>query len=422
LPRSTAAVDINAGGPRRFKTLHSRLVLTDNVSMRTASLFLRMSAATAALGAVAFLANMLFVCGGCHPLGASGDPAPVSGTWKFEVPDAPEFTDEIPDGTAGFAPPDFKIVLSARAPDGRLIAPSAPESWAKAEGKVLETAEQSLTLRAPQKPGVHWFTAVVPKADGTETIRIPVLVMIEAKHARNPRTGAVTVSVDKTLIGNYKDPAQSGSKRVREHAAEYAPPKFFVRLTPETEDIKVSRYARAGQMVAPSGPKDKPRSEWTRHIDLFPPRPAVYRKLDLFGDSMRAAKIDIKELDIVSAFRTPAHNRQTEGSAEFSRHPYGDAIDFIVDISPRDHKMDDLNGDGKVDRKDGLILCNLIRKLESENRVRPGGIGLYEYSGDDSALSHVHLDARGFITRWGVTYKSGSAQEFQWWPTEEFEP
>jgi hypothetical protein len=76
---------------------------------------------------------------------------------------------------------------------------------------------------------------------------------------------------------------------------------------------------------------------------------------------------------------------------------YGDAMDFFVD-NDRNGRMDDLNGDGRVDTGDGRVIVRAAERVEREHPRLVGGIGLYAPTGAHAGF--VHLDTRGYRARW----------------------
>ena len=103
--------------------------------------------------------------------------------------------------------------------------------------------------------------------------------------------------------------------------------------------------------------------------------------LHLLMDIRRAMAekgLDVDELDIISGYRTPAHNRNVGGKSE-SRHQLGDAIDLMIG---------DVDGNGRVDREDKRAVVGIARKVIG-NR---GGLGVYARS--------IHIDTRGHAARW----------------------
>jgi hypothetical protein len=77
---------------------------------------------------------------------------------------------------------------------------------------------------------------------------------------------------------------------------------------------------------------------------------------------------------------------------------YGDAIDFYID-NDRDGRMDDLNGDGRVDLADLRIVVQAAERVERRFPELVGGIGVYPpRRGAHSGF--IHIDARGTRARW----------------------
>jgi hypothetical protein len=85
-----------------------------------------------------------------------------------------------------------------------------------------------------------------------------------------------------------------------------------------------------------------------------------------------------------------------------------------------DDRMDDLNGDGKVDQRDALVIAEAVRRLELSGKVRPGGIGVYAMDDPEAVGAYVHFDARGYMTRWGSVWRNGHKRDLDWWPPAEF--
>ncbi len=63
--------------------------------------------------------------------------------------------------------------------------------------------------------------------------------------------------------------------------------------------------------------------------------------------------------------------------------------------------MDDLNGDGRSDRKDIEIFHDIIEKAQQqpENDKFVGGLGFYDKNSFRTGF--VHVDVRGHVARWG---------------------
>ena len=71
----------------------------------------------------------------------------------------------------------------------------------------------------------------------------------------------------------------------------------------------------------------------------------------------------------------------------------GDCID-----NDGDGRMDDLNGDGRIDIEDGRIIAAAAERVERRHPELVGGIGVYRPTSAHSGF--VHIDTRGFRARW----------------------
>jgi len=173
----------------------------------------------------------------------------------------------------------------------------------------------------------------------------------------------------------------------------YANPKGFVEVTPENLSTHLSEHFTLGQFIT----KDQ-LSVWPKYVVL---QPRLLDKLELTIEELRREGHPVRGFFVMSGFRTPDYNEQGVGAggrSAVSRHQYGDA----ADVYPDDHgkgRMDDLNGDGRVDLRDARILA---RAAEAVERLHPeliGGIGIYPATGAHGPF--VHIDARGSRARWG---------------------
>jgi hypothetical protein len=207
---------------------------------------------------------------------------------------------------------------------------------------------------------------------------------------------------------------------VRSFAERFLPPLWFFEFDAASEPVRLSKHVAVGDMVGFTGRGPARQKDGARHINLFPPSRLLVRKLEATVARLEAQGFAVGDggLVLTSGFRAPAYNGKVGGS-NYSRHIYGDAADILIDCD-MDGRMDDLNRDGRIDREDAIIVANAAREAELAGRGAPGGIGVYECPSSDSVGAYVHVDARGYVSRWGVTYKSGKPQKLRWWPEWEF--
>ena len=77
---------------------------------------------------------------------------------------------------------------------------------------------------------------------------------------------------------------------------------------------------------------------------------------------------------------------------------YGDAADVFVD-NDGDGRMDDLNGDGRVDTRDAAVILAAVERIERAYPELAGGVGVYRATSAHGPFAHV--DVRGHRARWG---------------------
>jgi hypothetical protein len=343
-----------------------------------------------------------------------------------------------------FVPPNTELALQAEPAgvQGEFAFAPGQSAWIQYGGRLNPGLPTPLgtrqLLRTPAQPGLYrlvWTegetvplnVAGTPLANATTPVpalaaRVALDVVVLARVESELKGDKTFVKVNGKSIGAYLNPLTSSVKRVREHAAFYQPPKLFALLTPETAKLRLGPDFELGNLIAfkdYTGSDGHKVFTQERHTDVLPLRLDLIEKLIKLRERLRQKGVAVTRFAVTSGFRTPDYNRQIKG-AQLSRHCYGDAVDIYIDEN-NDHHMDDLNGDGKIDRKDGLIIANACRELELEGAVVPGGIGVYEWHGEESVRSHVHIDCRGYISRWGQIESGAAKRTFKWWPAEEFQ-
>lgn len=173
----------------------------------------------------------------------------------------------------------------------------------------------------------------------------------------------------------------------------YDNPMGFIAVTQENADLPVSDHFRLGDFV-------------THDLEPFPKyivlREPLLDKLELVLADLALRGVPTQHVVVLSGFRTPAHNAalgDASGRARESRHQYGDASDIIIDAD-HDGRMDDLNGDGRVDAADVRVIEAAVDRVELAHPELAGGLGLYEAVGPSGPFAHI--DVRGTRARWGT--------------------
>ena len=174
--------------------------------------------------------------------------------------------------------------------------------------------------------------------------------------------------------------------------ASYARPKGFIRMTAANASMWVSDHYRLHDFQCKLDGKSK-------FVIL---RTEALMKLELLQHEL-SSKYGLKfaRFTIMSGYRTPYYNSIIGNETSYSRHLYGDAMDIFIDTRHRG-TMDDLNGDGRVDINDAKFLLRVAEVLDRSTMWGwlKGGAGVYHANAAHGP--YLHVDARGYIARWGV--------------------
>ena len=209
---------------------------------------------------------------------------------------------------------------------------------------------------------------------------VRVIVQVPASARRNGDIG-------KYHIGEW--PFEHGRKPPRDI---YQTPRGFVEVTPENMTLPISEHFVLADLLT-KGQADV----WPKYVVMSP---RLLDKLELTVAELEKDGHAVKDVGIISGFRTPWYNEHggnTEGRASLSRHMYGDAMDIYIDTDG-DGGMDDLNGDGRVDVKDARVLAAAADRVEKDHPSLIGGVGVYTPTGAHRGF--VHIDTRGYRARW----------------------
>lgn len=231
-------------------------------------------------------------------------------------------------------------------------------------GRGIASSEDSHEWIAPDVPGTYTLTTV--DAAGRER-QVTIFVL-------QPLNGAEVL--EGYRIGTYPRDTPEG----------------LIRLTQADMDAPISPHFRIGQFICKQQPGHWPKYLLTSGTMLL--------RLEALLASMQEENLtDADTFFIMSGYRTPFYNTAI-GSAQFSRHMYGDASDIYPDVVGNDGIMDDLNGDGMTTRADAEFLYDYAERLYTSNAALPAG-GIGAYSANAVHGPFVHVDGRGHPARWG---------------------
>lgn len=256
-----------------------------------------------------------------------------------------------------FARPGQQMLLQSDVPSRRVGAPS--------EG--LKTRH---ALQAPQEPGLH---EVVFETEAGEAKTLNLLVLHRAD----------ADNVQGYHLGVWPNRLYRGDEN-------YRAPEYFAEVSEDMRDIALSPHFTLGQFLC------KQADDSTPHLIVSE---RLIIKLERVLEAANARGWRADTFSVMSGFRTPAYNAAI-GNGEFSRHIYGGAADVFIDADA-DGRMDDLNGDDRIDRADAAALYDLVESLSVQTDFAPYLGGLGEYGPTSWRPPFVHIDERGWRARWG---------------------
>jgi hypothetical protein len=217
---------------------------------------------------------------------------------------------------------------------------------------------------APLTPGLRTLTF----GDGRDRDRLELHAFVMV-----PATEVHAGSLHGYQIGTYPERSR---------------PEGFVQVTPENIRTKLSPHFELRQFLC------KQSGGFPKYVVL---QAALPLKLESVVEALDRSGHAVDTLEIMSGYRTPFYN-QGLGNVRDSQHTLGGAADVFVDRQHHD-RMDDLDGDGVVSRRDALWLFGLVDAMDRAPDARwKGGLGDY-----DSTAAHgpfVHIDVRGRLARW----------------------
>jgi hypothetical protein len=271
-----------------------------------------------------------------------------------------------------------EVRIVVQEPGDSLVLPdSVPEGvevvYRSVEGADSAAAAAGGEAARPGAPGI--WNVLVRVRDAIRPVPdLSVVTLVPASEVRGGRLGSYR-------LGSW--PEQTG---------KYAPPRGFVRVTPENMDTPVSEHVRLRDFLTKGQ-----ENVWPKYVVVST---QVLDKVELTIQELERMGHPVEDIFVVSGFRTPWYNEtggDTSGRGALSRHMYGDALDFAVD-NDGDGRMDDLSGDGRVTVADARVIAEAGEAVERQHPNLIGGIGIYAPTGAHSGF--VHLDTRGYRARW----------------------
>jgi hypothetical protein len=247
-------------------------------------------------------------------------------------------------------------------------------------GTVIELGQGHWAWRAPSQPGQ--CELVVIHGGTPETITLHAFVMVPYEEMKNGVLNGYR-------IGDYPQPENSDSPWSLSMAPAYARPAGFIEVTPENMDTPVSPHFTLGQFLC------KEEGGFPKY-EVLTTRLLI--KLERILDEVNRLGHPTSTFVIMSGYRTPYYNAAI-GNVKLSRHQYGDASDIFID-EDHDGRMDDLNGDHRINIKDSQLLSSIVDAMQNGPQLASltGGIGVYKSTSEHGPF--VHVDARGRAAHW----------------------
>jgi hypothetical protein len=277
--------------------------------------------------------------------------------------------------------------------------------WHASGGKFITEGDRWHRFwQAPSRHGTYWlslkvelqwsFAEYLEGPDGRRPLKeetfddlaeieLPILVMVPASRKKEGLLFGYP-------IGFYPDPDSGVAPGGLDlFGGYYRAPEGYIEVGRRDARLELSEHFRLGDFLPPEP------SGFPRYLVL---QPRLLQLLERLADRCREASGSTGRLRVISGFRPPEYNRKL-GMDPLSRHQYGDAADLIVDGSPDDWIMDDLDGDGEIDLGDAKLLQRWAVEVKEQLGIT-GGIGVYSWSADRRRGPFLHLDCRGYDTLW----------------------
>lgn len=291
---------------------------------------------------------------------------------------------------------------AAHAADDTALAAAGPDSAEPALAVVDDAVKELYGLSGKLRvrfvaPARSLEVPALARLFGDSALRNPGVHPLVAAAADRPFNVITLVPFEEKVrgrLGSYRMgfwPDERGTSRT----AAYDNPPGFIRVTRDNQDTNVSEHFRLRDFLT----KDQ-ATVWPKYLVL---REELLDKLELVIAELEASGTPVRHVSVMSGFRTPQYNQQGVGAggrAQNSRHQYGDAADVFVD-NDRNGRLDDLNGDGRVDMRDVRVMLDAVERVERRYPSLVGGAGMYRATSAHGPF--VHVDVRGSRARWGTS-------------------
>jgi hypothetical protein len=285
--------------------------------------------------------------------------------------------------------PDGTHVELAAVPDflQRVFMPVVPgvENTFKVHGTTIDILEAPAGYQVRRYDGGLAIKAPAGEAHGYLRVRLDnrevTLTLVNLVPYGRMQAGIL----DGYRIGEYAMLPLKG-------LASYARPKGFMRLTNANKDLWVSDHYRLRDFQC--------KLDGTSKFLVL--RTEALMKIELLQHILETRKgVRFDRFTIMSGYRTPYYNARIGNETSNSRHLYGDAMDVYIDQN-RDGVMDDINRDGRVDAEDARYLLQIAEAVDKSQEWGwlKGGAGVYH--ANRAHGPYLHVDARGYVARWGV--------------------
>ena len=174
--------------------------------------------------------------------------------------------------------------------------------------------------------------------------------------------------------------------------ATYERPKGFIRLNKSNGALRVSDHYRMKDFQC--------KLDGTTKFLIL--RTEALVKLEILQHELETQHgLKFDRFTVMSGYRTPYYNARIGNDTSYSRHLYGDAMDIYID-QDRNGSMDDVNRDGRIDAADARFILRVAEQVDNSNEWGwlKGGAGVYH--ANSAHGPYLHVDARGYVARWGA--------------------